>query len=232
MEILVGTTGWSNHLWNPNGLPWYVEHSGLNAIELNMSFYHLPTAAQVEEWAEHGPCLLWSIKVPRTVTHFFRFNHVAMERFLEFRELFAPLDPHVGYYLFQLPPNAHPTLRDEIEQFFVASKLGSRFALELKNSKWFTESTVAWAKRLGITLVSADAPMVPRDIFCVDKTVYLRLHGRSDWFEHHYSRKELSSIAEKIKNSGAERVVAFLNNQTAQLKNARALRDVLQGKPE
>lgn len=226
MEILVGTSGWSNPIWNPNGLTWYVENSRLNAIELNMSFYQLPKREQIITWAEEGKQLNWTVKMNRSVTHFFRFNEIAFEKFLEFQELFAPLDDRVAYYLFQLPPNAHPAARDEIEAFFHKSKLGARFALEWRNQRWYSKDHVDWAKSLGITIVSADSSLVPADIINTSGTVYLRLHGRSDWFLHHYSRKELSRIAISVIESGCQRVVAFLNNDSLQLKNARALLQV------
>ena len=226
MEILVGTTGWSNPIWNPNGLPWYVENSRLNAIELNMSFYQLPSHDQIISWADEGKNLEWTVKINRSVTHFFRFNDIAFERFREFKNLFAPLDNQVAYYLFQLPPNAHPTIRKDIEIFFEKSGLGPRFALEWRNARWFSKDHIEWAKSLGITVVSADSSLVPRDIINTSGTVYLRLHGRSDWFEHHYSRKELSRIAISVIESGCHRVIAFLKNDSSQLKNARALLQV------
>lgn len=226
MEIIVGTSGWSNPIWNPNGLSWYQDESGLNGVELVMSFYQLPTLEQIRLWAVEGKSLVWSVKVNRSVTHFFRFNGMAREKFLEFRELFSPIDKNIAHYLFQLPPNAHPHMRNEIEDFFHFTGLRERFALEWRNPKWFTEEHIQWAKNLGLTLVSADSPSVPRDMLNTSGTVYLRLHGRSDWFEHHYSRKELSHIAKEVKATGCKRVIAFLNNDSSQLKNARALRAI------
>lgn len=223
MKIYVGTSGWSNPLWNPNGLEWYVKNSGLNAVELTMSFYQLPTKYQIENWVNNGKNLLWSVKVHRSITHFFRFNNLAVEKFSEFLELFSHLDPFIEYYLFQLPPNAHPSIKDDIEKFFNHFANKNKFALEWKNQKWFTNENIQWAKQLGVTIISADAPLVPRDIIYTTKTVYLRLHGRSDWFEHHYTRKELSNISQRVKNSQCERIIAFLNNQNSQLKNAQTL---------
>ncbi|HXW53887.1 MAG TPA: DUF72 domain-containing protein [Myxococcota bacterium] len=227
MEILVGTSGWSNPLWNPNGLSWYEKHSRLNAIELTMSFYQLPTPEQIEIWVQEGKGLTWAVKVNRSVTHFFRFNHLALEKFREFRELFRPLDLQIGYYLFQLPPNAHPAMRKDIERFVNETGLGARFALEWRNPKWFVKEQVDWATDLGITVVSADSPSIPRDIICTSEVVYLRLHGRSDWFEHHYSRRELAHIAELVQKTGCDRVIAILNNESSQLKNAKALFSIL-----
>jgi len=218
MEILVGTSGWSNPLWNPNGLSWYAQNSGLNAIELNMSFYQMPHKDQINAWADEGRNLLWTVKVNRSVTHFFRFNDTALERFFEFKKIFAPLDQKIAYYLFQLPPNAHPAMRKDIESFYHKSKLGERFALEWRNQKWFSKEYIDWAKSLGITIVSADSQIAPREIFMSSKTVYLRLQGRSDWFQHYYSRRELSRISKKIIETGCKRVIAFLDNDSAQLK--------------
>lgn len=191
-----------------------------------MSFYQLPSPEQIASWASEGQSLTWTVKINRSVTHFFRFNDIAFDRFQEFKELFAPLDNRVAYYLFQLPPNAHPAMRNDIETFYKKSGLGPRFALEWRNVRWFSKDHVDWAKSLGITIVSADSSVVPRDIINTSGTVYLRLHGRSDWFEHHYSRKELSRMAMSVLESGCSRVIAFLNNDSSQLKNARALKQV------
>ncbi len=227
MEIFVGTAGWSNPIWNPGGLKWYQEKSQLNAVELTMSFYQLPTPMQVAEWAQVGKDLAWSVKVNRSVTQLFRFNHTAQEHFAHFRKLFQPLDHLISHYVFQLPPNMHPTMRKGIEAFFIDTGLGSRIALEWRNPKWFMEEQIEWASDLGICLVSADAPSIPRDILCINETVFLRLHGRSDWFLHHYSRKELGHIAQAIRDTGCKKLYAFLDNESAQLKNARAFFSIL-----
>ncbi len=227
MDIFVGTSGWSNPIWNPNGLSWYQKESGLNAIELNMSFFQLPTKMQIADWADEGGQLAWTVKINRSVTHLFRFNDIAKDHFLRLRDLFLPLDQKISYYVFQLPPNAHPSMRDDIEAFLLDTGLKSRIALEWRNQKWFLPEHLAWAKNLGITIVSADSPSVPRDIMATSKTVYLRLHGRSDWFLHHYSRKELGHIAQQIRATQCSRVFAFLDNEGSQLKNARALLSIL-----
>lgn len=227
MEIFVGTSGWSNPLWNPDGLEWYQKHSHLNAIELTMPFFHLPTPAQITSFVHEGSSLSWSVKVNRAVTHLFRFNSIAREHYWKFRELFAPLDPHISHYLFQLPPTTHPSQRDDLEDFFHETGLQSRFALEWRNPKWFVKEHIEWAEKLGITLVSADSPTIPRDIINVCDTVYLRLHGRSDWFVHHYSRKELSHIAKTIIDSRCKKLYTFLDNDVSQLRNARAFFNII-----
>jgi uncharacterized protein YecE (DUF72 family) len=70
VEVYVGTSGWM-YSWNlGRSLEWYVNHSGLNAVELNASFYRVPAAEQVERWAKVGRALRWAVKVYRGVTHY------------------------------------------------------------------------------------------------------------------------------------------------------------------
>jgi len=55
LKALVGTSGWL-YDWNEGGdLRWYVENSGLNAIELNASFYRFPFPSQVKGWSRRAP---------------------------------------------------------------------------------------------------------------------------------------------------------------------------------
>src|SRR5690606_23879223 len=104
MEVHVGTSGWA-YAWNRGGsLAWFAEHSGLDAIELNASFYGFPSEKSVLSWADAGSGLRWSIKVNRSVTHRHRFNEKAVAVWERFRERFLPLDDLVDFYLFQAPP--------------------------------------------------------------------------------------------------------------------------------
>jgi len=63
VEVYVGTSGWL-YSWNlGKSLKWYVENSGLNAVELNASFYRYPTPRQVAQWADVGKTLRWAVIV-------------------------------------------------------------------------------------------------------------------------------------------------------------------------
>jgi uncharacterized protein YecE (DUF72 family) len=51
MKCFVGTSGWF-YSWNPEGsFDWFVTNSGLNAVELNMSFYRYGYPNMVRGWA-------------------------------------------------------------------------------------------------------------------------------------------------------------------------------------
>lgn len=221
MELFIGTSGWY-YDWNEElTLDWYIKNSGLNAIELNASFYRFPFPNQVKSWAKKGKDLHWAIKVNRLITHQYKFSEDSLKTWMKFRNLFGPLEDYIDYYLFQLPPNLSKNARDKIAGFIDKIKINDKFAIEFRNNTWFIEEILKWAESLGITIVSIDAPEFPRTIFNTAKNVYLRMHGRTDWYVHNYTNQELKEIAKKILLSKADRTYIFFNNNHNMLKNAR-----------
>jgi len=233
MKFYVGTSGWA-YGWNPDGFEWFMKNSGLNAVELNSSFYRFPFPNQIKAWKrrtiEKKEEFRWSVKVNRFVTHVFKFSDRAFSTWKKFERLFKPLDEYIDFYLFQLPPNITPKSAEKIEKFFLNTGLEGRFALEWRNLKWFSEEWVQWAKHLGLTLVSVDAPDFtgfPRKVFNVNGIVYLRMHGRTDWYSHYYTEKEMEEIVRKIVEEKPKKVYIFFNNDTNMLRNARSMFELL-----
>ncbi len=114
-DFYVGTSGWA-YSWNlGNSLEWYVNESGLNAIELNMSFYRFPYSNMVKSWVRKGSNLAWIVKIHRSITHFKKLNKESYSIFIKFKQLFAPLEKKIHYYLLQLPPKF--TNIEKLEKF-------------------------------------------------------------------------------------------------------------------
>ncbi|MEM3551988.1 MAG: DUF72 domain-containing protein [Candidatus Bathyarchaeia archaeon] len=223
MKFFVGTSGWF-YSWNTEGsLDWFVKNSGLNAVELNMSFYRFPYSNMVRSWAVKGKKLKWAIKVNRLITHTFKFSGRAFEYWERYCNLFAPLEPFIDFFLFQLPPSMTPKHMQILERFIEKTSLGERFALEVRNNKWFDEKYIEWASKLGITWVSVDSPDFPLDIFNTNGIVYERMHGRTAWYSHYYTHMELQEVAEKILKVNPEKVYVFFNNNHAMLENAKEM---------
>jgi len=232
LEVYVGTSGWM-YDWNPDGFEWFVKNSGLNAVELNMSFYRFPFPNQVKSWASKTPTgFRWSVKVSRFVTHVFKFSDRAFETWKKFERLFAPLDDKVDFYLFQLPPYLAPTQRnvERIEKFVRKTNLNERFALEWRNESWFDEKWVSWCESLGVTLVSVDSPDFQSAIFSTNGLVYLRMHGRTFWYSHNYSLNELEEVVEKALAKKPKKLYVFFNNDHDMLHNARETLELLRKK--
>jgi uncharacterized protein YecE (DUF72 family) len=215
-EVFVGTSGWS-YSWNQgNSLDWYIQHSGLNAIELNMSFYRFPYPNMVKSWAAKGKELAWVVKVHRSITHFQKLSSGSLESFQRFKQLFVPLEDHIHYYLFQLPPSF--TDLDRLDKFI--SGIGTeKLAVEFRRPTLFTDELRAWGKTRGVLLVSIDAPKLPTTVMS-DTVVYERVHGRTGWYSHDYSDQELSEIKGRIMGGRPDTVYVFFNNDHAMLENA------------
>jgi len=49
------------------------------------------------------------------------------------------------------------------------------------------------------------------------------MHGRTIWYGHYYSRKELEEVAKRIFAVNPSKVYVFFNNNHAMLDNAREM---------
>ncbi|MEM2320317.1 MAG: DUF72 domain-containing protein [Candidatus Bathyarchaeia archaeon] len=224
MDVYVGTSGWL-YFWNEEGtLDWYIRNSGLNAVELNMSFYRFPFPRAVRSWRDKGSSLRWAIKVNRLITHQFKLNERALESWRKFRSLFEPMDHLIDFYLLQLPPSMKASSIQRIELFANNTGLGERLALEPRHMSWFSDDEViSWASNLGVTLVSVDSPSFPLKIFNTNGIVYVRMHGRTAWYSHYYTDDELIEVKERILELGPEKIYIFFNNDTSMLENAQRM---------
>ncbi|MDH7477080.1 MAG: DUF72 domain-containing protein [Candidatus Bathyarchaeota archaeon] len=227
MEFYVGTSGWA-YSWNEDGnFDWYVRNSGLNAVELNASFYRFPFPNMVWSWVLKGKGFRWSVKVNRLITHTFKFNDRAFQLWIKFRNLFAPLEQSIDFFLFQLPPSMTPKSAPLIQGFFEKTKLKERFAIEVRNLKWFNKEWVDWCSGLGITWVSVDSPDFPTEVFNTNGLVYERMHGRTEWYAHFYTDEELWEVADKILKVKPKRAYVFFNNDHAMLENSQKMLSIL-----
>jgi len=228
MEIYVGTSGWL-YDWNIGGnLEWYVKFSSLNTVELNASFYRFPFRNQVRSWARKGSKLKWAIKVHRSITHYRKLKN-AYNIWIKFYNLFSPMGELIDFYLFQMPPSFTKTTENirRIKEFANRLGLGSKFAIEFRHKSWFDEETVKLCKSLGITLVSIDAPIATW-IVSSNNIVYLRMHGKEEWYAYDYSYGELKSIADEILSLNPSKVYVFFNNNHWMLENARVMKKILE----
>lgn len=226
MKVFVGTSGWY-YDWNKDKtLDWYIDNSGLNAVELNASFYRFPFPSQIKSWAKKGRGLRWSIKVNQLITHRLKFSDKARVTWQKFMGLFSIMNDLIDFYLFQLPPSMSSNSKEKISDFLQGTKVLSKCALECRHDSWFTNDLIVWAKSLGLTWVSIDAPKFSRDIIKTTESVYLRMHGRKAWYNHDYKTSELKAIGKHIRAAGPENLYVFFNNDHNMLKNAQRASEI------
>ncbi len=232
-RCLVGTSGWM-YSWNPDGLEWYVAESGLDAVEVNSTFYRLPSRRLVERWARIASSLSWSVKIHRRVSHVHRLNERALAFWKIFAERLQPLDSATDFYLLQLPPSYRFSEEnvERLRRFAAHAGLGERLAVEFRHPSWWIGERpgARLASTEGFTLVSFDAPEpVGRVLWRSGERSYLRLHGSTAWYSHYYTREELEELARGLLSLGARSNYVFFNNDHAMLENARTMKEILTG---
>ena len=199
---------------------WYVENTGFNAVELNASFYRFPFRNQVKGWSKYR--IRWAVKVHRIVTHVKRLKDFSTWQ--KFEELMSPLNP--DFYLFQLPPNfkfSEESL-ERVKRF--EEVVGERMAVEFRDREWYERVNDLGLRRA--TVVSIDSPI---GVFIVKNTdtVYLRMHGRTEWYWYEYSEEELREVAERVVSLSPKKVYVFFNNDLWMLENGRQMMAILKG---
>jgi len=137
--LYVGSSGFSYASWKPDFYPTgtkagdflrtYAER--LNSVELNATFYRLPSEEQLRAWAAQTPgAFRFAVKMSRQITHFGRVDGIAT-----FCERVAAMGDRLGPILVQLPPTRP---RDEgLLQLFLDSLDPSlRYAFEFRHESW------------------------------------------------------------------------------------------------
>ncbi len=173
-------------------LDYYAER--LNAVELNGSFYRLPTAATLQGWAARVPASFrFSFKAPRGLTYSaaaFPKADLAAAAGLRLRNA----DKRLGLVLVQWPPTqpANPGLLD-----MVLGALSLRAAVEFRHESWYSDAVYAVLRRHQAALVRTDdaqwpAPPPGRDDGPVG---YHRLRGDYTPAELGRRRRELRAEA-------------------------------------
>jgi uncharacterized protein YecE (DUF72 family) len=245
-DIRIGTSGWSyptgKGTWNgifypppgrrPRGrgkfdeLRFYAEH--FDTVEVNSTFYRIPTAATAASWARRTPAAFeFSLKLFQKFTHPEMFHKATGADPLdlgkkdvdEFRAAIDPLASagKLGALLAQFPasfknePNSRGYLEWLLEQF-----REYEVAVELRHRSWSDqpEETMELLGEFGAAWTQIDEPKfrlsIRQNLLPNVRTFYyLRLHGRNaaQWWKHEksedrynylYSASELEPFAEAV----------------------------------
>jgi uncharacterized protein YecE (DUF72 family) len=237
--VHVGCSGWVYRDWRgllyPEDLPqrrWLERYAEeFETVELNNTFYRLPTLAAASRWAEETPRRFrFTVKASRYLTHIKRLADVGRgaERFFERVEPLADAGK-LGPVLWQLPESFH---RDDER---LASALEAlprgRHAFEFRHPSWFCEEVYARLRRRRAALVIGDHPERPFQAHELTTSwTLIRFHYGRRGRDGNYSEGELEEWARRIAQWRRRvEVYAYFNNdwRGCAVRNARRLRDAL-----
>ena len=219
----IGCSGWYYDHWRglfyPEALPktkwlqFYAQR--FNTVELNNSFYHLPSEKAFITWKESTPNnFTFAVKVSRFITHTKRLRNLnsAVENFLSRAYL---LQNKLGPLLYQLPPNMKRN--DKILESFLSSLPQEyQHVFEFRHESWLNNSVFKILRRYNANLCIFDMPDFTCPPVITGDIAYVRFHGSTSLYSSCYSDNELSQWAEKIiqLKKRANIVHIYFNNDT------------------
>ena len=240
-RVWIGTSGWVYKEWAghfyPKGWPkkdefaYYTRH--FPTVEINATFYRLPSKKMVRGWHERSPeGFQFAVKGSRYLTHIRRLKDTGAGLKKYFRRL-VPLAEKTGPILWQLPPNFLKNDENQARLARFLARLPTRYrhAVEFRHPSWFDEETFRLLRRHNAANVWISSLRMPADHTITADFVYLRFHGLKGGAYHDYTDDELAPWAEQLARAARRRVPAYVyfNNDlnTRAPLNAEALMRLL-----
>jgi len=215
MKIYTGTSGYSYKEWKGNFYPEKIPaakmlsfYSGkLSAVEINNTFYRMPTANVIDSWVAQVPSkFLFAVKAPQVITHVKRLINVREET-KYFLTVISGLDIKLGAVLFQFPASFRkdiPLLENFLEM--IPPKIPCAF--DFRSKTWFSEETYGLLSKRNFCfcLEDTDEKPVP-EIIGTSAWGYLRLRRTN------YTENELAEWRERILSQKWNNVFVFFKHE-------------------
>ena len=182
--ILVGTSGYNYPEWKGSFypadlpatkfLPYYA--SKFPTVEINYTFYRMPTPKIVTAWrAQVPPEFRFTLKAPKRITHDRRLRAAEVSEPLHgFVTAAAELGPQLAALLFQLPPNFKKDLV-LLNEFLSLLPPKTTAAFEFRNASWLCEDVYDALRARNIALCIADSETRDTPVVVTASYAYLRL---------------------------------------------------------
>lgn len=234
----IGTSGWHYRHWQGRYYPddlspvrWLGYYAReFDSVEINASFYRLPTRAAVRAWRAAVPSnFRFALKASRTITHFkkLRAPRTSLRPLLG---VARALGGQCGPLLFQLPPRWGCNAA-RLESFLAALPRGHEYAFELRDPGWHQPRVYTLLRRHNAAfciyqLAGFESPHVITADYA-----YVRLHGpAAQAYGGSYTDAALAAWAAEIRGwRRLKRVYVYFDNDEAgyAVRNARTLRRLL-----
>ena len=249
-KFYIGTSGWSYPHWEnifyPQGLSqakrlaYFSRY--FNTVEINYSFYHLPSEKAFLDWYNQTPSnFVFALKLSRFITHIKRLKGIkaSLNTFLERA---VSLRKKLGPILVQFPPNFkwNETNQKRLVDLFNDVKsfqkrnlphFQLKLALEFRDNSWFCPVVYKLLSRFNVALVFSDSSVFPKFNISTADFIYIRMHGPTSLFSSKYSYNSLRDLSHNIAkfiHQGLD-VYCYFNNDFSgfAIENAKYLSHLL-----
>ena len=223
MRIAVGTSGYAYKEWKGSFYPADLPADGMlhfygsrfSTVEINNTFYRMPTEKVVVGWAADVPDgFTFVLKASQRITHRKRLKD-AGDEVAYFLKTANVLGPKLGPTLFQLPPNLKKDL-PRLQEFLGHLPETWRAAFEFRHASWFDDEVFAALKGHNAALVIADTdpeegetePLVVPTVATADWG-YLRLRRTE------YKKADLERWAKTVTSQSWKDAFVFFKHEEA-----------------
>jgi len=240
LNYYIGTSGWHYDHWRDRFYPerlakakwlgFYASH--FTTVELNNSFYRLPSEAAFAKWRDSSPDnFTFAVKVSRFITHIKRLRKTeeAVEKFVTRAKI---LGEKLGPLLYQLPPNM-PRDDERLEQFLASLPRGLKHVFEFRHPSWLEEKVFETLHKYSVGFCIFDMPSFDCPLVATADFAYVRFHGSSGMYSSWYSDEELADWAKKLGelSNNLKAVYVYFNNdaEAFAVRNVITLHNYLRG---
>ena len=205
-DIRIGTSGFHYKHWvgpfypakTPASkmLDFYFQH--FDTVELNNSFYRLPTAEAFDAWREATPAnFIFAVKASRFITHNKKLKDPehALDNLLPRA---AHLGPKLGPILFQLPPHWRVNA-ERLENLLEILPRELRYTFEFRELSWITPAIISILTKFNAAFCIYELAGYHSPLDITADFAYVRLHGPSRGkYQGSYSKERLNFWARQI----------------------------------
>jgi len=239
VQYYIGTSGWHYDDWRgrfyteklPRNkwLEFYAQH--FSTVELNNSFYRLPSENAFTGWYNSSPPdFRYAVKVSRFITHIKRLKDCD-EAITNFMSRAGILKEKLGPLLYQLPPSMHRN-DETLESFLNVLPRGLKHAIEFRHESWLVDKVFDILRQYNAGLCVFDMPELTCPLLATADFAYIRFHGSDSLYSSCYTDEELADWAKRIADlaKGLESVYIYFNNdvQGFAIRNAETMRRILE----
>jgi uncharacterized protein YecE (DUF72 family) len=219
-KLLAGASGYSFKEWKGTFYPETIKPDGMLAfysarlptVEINNTFYQMPKATVLENWARTVPeDFRFAIKASRRITHMSRLKaDSAAESVAFLYRVLETLGTKRGPVLFQLPPFLKKDAA-RLADFLPLLPAGHMAAFEFRNDSWFSDDVYDLLKKAGASLCFSEREdNAPPPLVETAPWGYVRLRLEL------YSEDDLRRWAERLQGTGWQSIyVYFMHEPTA-----------------
>jgi uncharacterized protein YecE (DUF72 family) len=220
-SVRIGCSGWIYRHWRtlfyPEKMPqkdWFSHYAAtFDTVEINNSFYRLPSAETFDKWRDQAPPgFRYAVKANRFLTQAKKLKDCAepLERFL------APvrhLGETLGPILYQLPPRFRLN-RDRLAEFISLLPRDLSHVFEFRDPSWLTEEVLALLDEQGVSFCAHDMPGLATPLSAAGPVAYVRFHGGEGKYWGRYSDARLLGWTDWIvaQARGGREVWCYFNN--------------------